>query len=230
MNELHGITAENLLATLPPVLQGDAEMLALATSIADVLAKRPEEIRKIQIYTRIDDLPEDLVDILAYDFKVDWYNYDYPVEIKRDLLKSSFDVHRHMGTRGAVSDALSAIYPGSTVEEWFEYGGEPFYFRIILDVTKQRVSISNEEVLRAVNLYKSLRSHLEDNSIGYRSRATIAIKTSCGYVVYSTRICGTYPINAMEGSIEESGITIESADAGVAYSVRMCGATPGSIL
>ena len=51
-------------------------MLALATSIADVLAARPEEIRKIQIYTLIDELPEELLDILAYDFKVDWWDAD----------------------------------------------------------------------------------------------------------------------------------------------------------
>ena len=224
MNSAHGLTAENLLRALPDVLKNDESMAALAASIAQVLAARPEEIQRLAIYPRIDELPEDLLDILAYDFKVDWYNYNYPIQVKRDLIKSSFEVHRYMGTRKAVSDALSAIYPGSTVEEWFEYGGEPYYFRIILDVTEQRVAFSNEEILRAVNLYKSLRSHLENNAIGYRSRSSIIIKASSGYVFYAVRLCGTYPARATEGKIYDENLTLLTDADSLSYSAPRSGA------
>ena len=64
MNEAHGITVSNLLANLPPVLAADESMAALAASIAQALAKRPEEIRTLSIYSRIDELPEELLDDL----------------------------------------------------------------------------------------------------------------------------------------------------------------------
>jgi phage tail P2-like protein len=229
MNE-HGMTTANLLRTLPEVLRNDDNMLALASSISDILSSRVSEIESLRIYTRIDELPEDLLDILAYDFKVDWYGYDYGIEAKRSLIKNSFNVHRHLGTWGAVEKALSDIYPGSEVEEWFEYGGDPFYFRVLLDVTNQRVAITHDEIIRTLYIYKSLRSHLQDNAVIYRSRVHIAIGVTCGYVVYGVRFCGTYPVLATQGDIESSGIDIGTDGGGVAYSTRICGTALGSII
>ena len=57
MNSAHALTSENLLRALPEALQNDESMSALATSIAQVLAQRPEEIQRLSIYPHIDELP-----------------------------------------------------------------------------------------------------------------------------------------------------------------------------
>lgn len=80
-------TAEEFLRALPPVLRNDRRMMALGQVVAEELSDRMSEIEKAAIYPRIDELDEALLDILAYDFKVDWYGYDYPLETKRALLK-----------------------------------------------------------------------------------------------------------------------------------------------
>ena len=95
----HGITSENLMRTLPDVLRNDKNTRALAQVIADALSARNEEIDRLRIYTQIDNLPEELLDILAHDFKVDWYGYDYGIEAKRALIKDSFQVHRSWYSR-----------------------------------------------------------------------------------------------------------------------------------
>ena len=102
MNSAHALTAENLLRALPEVLRNDESMAALAASVAQVLARRPEEIQRLAIYPRIDEIPEELLDILAYDFKVDWWDADYTLEEKRRTLKDSWRVHRMLGTKAAV--------------------------------------------------------------------------------------------------------------------------------
>ena len=102
MNKKYGLTAENLLSSLPAVLRGDKNMFALAVATAKALSARAEEIDSLRIYSRIDELPEDLLDILAYDFKVDWWNGDYSLEEKRQVLKDSWRVHRMLGTKAAV--------------------------------------------------------------------------------------------------------------------------------
>jgi len=71
MNKNHNISAENLLASLPRVLQEDKSMQALAAAVAEVLAGRSVEIDDLRIYSRIDELAEEMLDILAHDFKVD---------------------------------------------------------------------------------------------------------------------------------------------------------------
>lgn len=160
----HSLTAENLLTAFPIALQGDPSAAALAEVTARLLARRPEEIDRLRIYPAIDRLDEKLLDILAYDFKVDWWDADYTLEEKRRIFKNSWYVHKHLGTRAAVETAIRDIYPNTDVQEWFEYeGGKPYHFKLSIDLTD---TLGDEtrpwRVLERVNFYKSLRSHLDE--------------------------------------------------------------------
>lgn len=159
----HSLTADNILASFPIALQGDASAAALGEITARLLARRPEEISQLRIYPMIDQLPERLLDILAYDFKVDWWDPNYTLEEKRRTLKDSWRVHKMLGTRAAVETALRAIYPKTDVQEWFEYeGGRPYHFKLYIDLSNETGSEARPwHVLEKVNFYKSLRSHLD---------------------------------------------------------------------
>lgn len=158
----YGLTRGNLLSTLPAVLQRDPSVLALAESIAGLLAMRPEEIDRLRIYPAIDALKEPLLDILAHDFKVDWWDPEYSLEEKRRTLKTSWKVHKTLGTKAAVETALSAVYAGAKVEEWFEYGGEPYHFRVHVKVgDSEYVQSKHKRVLARIEWYKNLRSHMD---------------------------------------------------------------------
>lgn len=159
----NGITAENLLRTLPDVLRNDPNMQALASAIANELALRPAELDSLKIYTRIDQLPEELLDILAYDFKVDWWDANFTLAEKRATLKASWDVHRKLGTPYAVERALGAIYPDSQVKEWFEYAGDPYHFKLIIPVDVTTLDpAKHAKVLSLIDYYKNLRSVLDE--------------------------------------------------------------------
>jgi len=158
----YGLTLENFIRTLPDVLKNDQSMLALATSIAGALAARTAEIERLNIYTHIDELPEPLLDILAYDSKVDWWDVNYSLEEKRRTLKDSWGVHRILGTKAAVERAISAIYRDTEVSEWFEYGGAPFTFKLLIDTAYENADpVKHQRVLDRVGFYKNLRSRLE---------------------------------------------------------------------
>ena len=157
----HGLTPENLMTSLPQVLKNDSNLNALATSIAGILSKRRAEIAELLIYSRIDELPEELLDILAYDFKVDWWDYDFTLEQKRQTLKDSWHVHRHLGTKYSVETAISAVFPNSEAQEWFEYGGDPYTFQLLIDVSNMIINPEfHFRVLALTDYYKNLRSHL----------------------------------------------------------------------
>ena len=163
MSDIHGMTAENLLRTLPDVLKSDESMAALVVSVAQVLSERLSEIQRLTIYSRIDELPEELLDILAYDFKVDWWDGDYTLKEKRKTLKDSWRVHRMLGTKAAVETAISAIYQNTQVSEWFEYNGEPYHFKLLIDATYENVDpAKHQRVLDRVEYYKNLRSVLDE--------------------------------------------------------------------
>lgn len=137
-------------------------MTALARVIAEQLQGTVQQIGKNIIYARIDELDEQTLDVLAYDLHVDWYDYSYPIEVKRQTIRDSVRVHRRLGTKYAVETALGAVFPGTRVQEWFEYGGEPYMFKVIIGATESGVSADRQAaVLERVRFYKNLRSHLE---------------------------------------------------------------------
>lgn len=222
------VTVDNLLTTFPSALAEDKMQLALASVTATELVELYEDNDILALYARIDDLDEPLLDILAYDFKVDWWDYDYPVGIKRQLFKDSFKVHRKLGTRGSVFNALRGLYEKVNLEEWFEYGGEPYHFRVVFDITESDSNIPHDKIVQTTNITKSKRSVLEEDAVFYRTRSVIIIKSSCGYVCYATRVSGTFPNRATQGEIEDSFLAVDSNAESIGYRVKLCG-TAGNI-
>lgn len=162
MNDAHALTAKNLMLVFPEALALDENMVALGRATAAALEAKVEESRELSIYTRIDELPEGLLDILARDFKVDWWDGDFTLEQKRQVLKSSWYVHRTLGTKAGVVSAICSIYPDTQALEWWEYEGQPYHFRLRINSTYADVSPAlHRRVLEKVNYYKPLRSVLD---------------------------------------------------------------------
>ena len=160
MNELG---KRSFLRSLPEVLRNDKRVSALAEIIADALTVTVSDTELVAIYPNIDEMPEDVLDALAYDFKVDWYDYSYSLEKKRATIKDSWNVHRKLGTKYAVETAISAVYPNTKLEEWFEYGGEPYFFRLRIDLTGVLPNPEgHERVMKRLAYYKNLRSHIDE--------------------------------------------------------------------
>ncbi len=186
----NGLTAENLLLALPEALRQDEQMQALAAGIAEVLAARPAEIDRLLIYPRIDELPEALLDRLAYDFKVDWWDAEYSLAAKRQTLKDNWQVHRRLGTKAAVEQAIAAIYPKTQVLEWFEYGGEPYHFKLEINLTGSSFDRERQQrVLDRVEYYKNLTCGIWDGVF-------IFAKTLAWHAVYNPENCPPYQCSA----------------------------------
>lgn len=162
MHNEYGITRENLLRTLPQSVIRTESEAALADVTAEELAKRAILSDLARIYARIDELPEEVLDILAVDFKVDWWDGEYSLEEKRETLKRSWAVHRTLGTKAAVEMAISAIFEGTKISEWFEYGGRPHYFRLLVNAAHEDIEPEKyARVLERVTFYKNLAAKLD---------------------------------------------------------------------
>jgi P2-related tail formation protein len=65
---------------------------------------------------------ETLVDILAWQFHVDFYDRTQPLDFRKQLVWNSIQWHMRKGTVKLVEDVLNTFWPGgATLLEWFEY-------------------------------------------------------------------------------------------------------------
>lgn len=148
---------------LPEALKTDEKICAIAEALSKNLSFISNETQNAVIYSRIDDLPEALLDVLAYDMHIDWYDYSYPLTVKRNVLKNSVKTHKKIGTKRAVEELIKDVFGGGEVEEWFEYGDSPFYFKIKTDAAlTPSVKIFFDERIQQV---KNVRSHLRSIEI-----------------------------------------------------------------
>ena len=225
-NTIYGI---DLTRALPPTLKNDEDMLSLAQVIAGELQETGRLIRQNIIYPRIDELPENVLDILAYDLHVDWYDFDYPIEAKRGVIKDSVKVHKRLGTVYATLTALRSVYPNSEIEEWFDYGGEPFLFRVVIDVTKAKAPAEYFQIKRAIDAYKRLTAHMESLIYQCRIDIEIAIETRWWWLsAHRTgkALCGTYPQRNITGALGSAVIAVQPETGGFGFSSPPAGTVP----
>jgi phage tail P2-like protein len=111
--------------------------------------------------------PVELLPWLAFAFSVDVWDAEWPEEMQREVIRRSFEVHQHKGTRKAVERALGALGFNVDLSEWFEYGGDPHTFRIdafgddIFGAGYQVDAALLDKVTQAVETVKPARAHFE---------------------------------------------------------------------
>lgn len=185
---------------VPRVLQKQPWVEALSRAVLDLHRQTMGFIDGSQIYTAIDTVSEAVLDALAVSWKIDWYDPEYDLEQKRRIVQTALTIRRTMGTAAAVKAQADAIYPGSTVEEWYEYGGKPGYFRLrvnIMTVEEQEkfAAMSMAEIERRLAAAKRFSSHLEE--VEYYDAGGTA--TAWGFAAYVgmelTESCNTIRVN-----------------------------------
>jgi len=148
--------------TLPPALASDPRFSALCDLLWEQHASLP--LDKLLLYL-IDTAPEVSLLPLAEQFHVmgaEGWNWANTPAQQRNLIKQSIALHRTKGTPWAIKQILVTLGMTGIVSEWFEYGGEPYHFRIDIDLSGR--GMGQHDVQHLVDLipeYKNVRSHLE---------------------------------------------------------------------
>ena len=141
----------------------DPEIIALSYAIQYGMQLLLDHARRAVIYADIDSADEAELDLLAVENRVQYYDMDYDVEVKRDLVKKALRWHQIAGTTGSVEELAKSIFGACDVQEWYQYSGNPFCFRVITSA----LADPNNIVLfnRLLKNVKPLRATLESVSI-----------------------------------------------------------------
>lgn len=152
----------SLYDLMPPNLHGEKEK-ALATAWDKEYRKVCRfALRASMVFGFVMELDEEMADHLCLSLDIKGYKADLPLDKKRMLIRSALLNYARLGTKAAVEDAVGIIHGGTTVQENWEYGGQPYYFRVAVDAGQEPVPENPVgRLLDTIMEYKNVRSWLQ---------------------------------------------------------------------
>lgn len=142
------------LKLMPQAFRRDEKIQAMSYALRETARMLLKNIDPVTVYAGVDILPEQIVDLLALEFRAQYYNTALPVEEKRKAVKKALLWHCRAGTVSAVRELTDLVWRSDSaqVQEWFEYGAAPYLFRIMLG-TDMRIDEDKIDEFLAVMLY-----------------------------------------------------------------------------
>ena len=116
--------------------------------------------KKALVYSQIDTLPIEIIDLLAWQFHVDVYDIATDDAAKRQAVKDAIRNHRYKGTPWALKQAIRRVLPDGNITEWQEYSGKPYYFKVTTDEGLTSAK-QLQDMLRVIADSKNVRSWLD---------------------------------------------------------------------
>jgi phage tail P2-like protein len=153
---------------LPSSLKNDERTVAVAEAANEQIQCIDVQRELLHILANMDWSEEDIVELLAWQWHVDFWDDSLSLAAKRTLVKNSIPWHRRKGTPAVVEEMARLILGSAKIAEWFEYGGKPCFFRIeCTDLIQDTATF--DRVTELVSAVKNVRSWLEDILV-YRER------------------------------------------------------------
>ena len=182
--EVSKVIKSEMLQVMPEPLKYKAEVVALSYAIKRAIGKMVGYAERASVYAAIDKLPEDILDLLAVELRAQYYDEDMDISIKREIVKKTMLWYHRAGTPSAVEELISAVFGEGEISEWFEYGGEPYHFKIKTDAVLSASDMEYfEKIIRNV---KNVRSHLEEIQLSREHEGTAY--AGC-YIINNGRGC-----------------------------------------
>ncbi|WP_447045334.1 phage tail protein I [Vreelandella sp. H-I2] len=178
-----------------PLLPGNASRLerAAAEALADI-QRVPVPLRQLwNPYT----CPERLLPYLAWAFSVDRWDPAWSTAAKREVIATSFYVHRKKGTIAALRRVVEPLGYLLEVDEWWQTApeGEPGTFALRIGVLETGITDEMyDELTRLIDDAKPLTRHITGLDLLGETRGAIHL----GCTVYDGHETTVYPYVAQE--------------------------------
>ena len=114
----------------PHSITQDTEISSLITALDPEFQQVSKASLEPLILARIDELPERVIDFLAWQLHTDFYDLAGTLSMKREAVKGSILWHMHKGTQWAILEALRMIGIDAEFVHWHDDNSEPYTFKL----------------------------------------------------------------------------------------------------
>jgi len=149
-----------LLELLPENLRSDPDIIAASQAVDSEFQALASSIKNCLTIADVDNASSDVVDNLAGEMQVDFYDQTLSLPIRRALVKNGYIYKYQKGTAYVVKQIVEDAGLDATVKEWFEYEGEPYYFKVTTETVISGTTVL-AELVEMINAVKNVRSWLE---------------------------------------------------------------------
>ena len=157
------IRQSQIAQILPEYLSQRTEVKCLSYAINKAMLKFIDYCGDIGVFAMIDSAPDEVLDLLAVELNTQYYDTSLATENKRELIKGTLTWYLTSGTPSAVEELIAAVFGEGSVQEWFEYGDSPYYFKITTNAQLTPDIIDRfTQIIRRV---KNARSHIRQIEI-----------------------------------------------------------------
>ena len=150
-----------LLDLLPDYYKADPDWIAFSYALKMAADKLRPYQRRTMMYAALDEQPDEILDYMAVEKRVMFYDENASLAKKRDLIRASGAIYEKAGTLSAVQEVVDAAFGESTITEWFDLAGaEPgeFDIEVLADITLTPDTIA--QFARTIENAKALTSRL----------------------------------------------------------------------
>lgn len=148
----------NITDILPESFTIDPRNIALGYALHNAMKRLLSYSGATSVYSTIDTANDAVLDMLAAELDTQYYDVTLDIKAKRRLVKNTLIWHMRSGTPAAVEELVAAVFGEGEVKEWFEYGDDPYYFKIITNALM--TEDMNDKFTSMLDRVKNARSHI----------------------------------------------------------------------
>lgn len=148
---------------MPESLARNEKVISMGYALQKTAQKILEKTDMVSVYSGVDYLPEEVVDLLAVELRAQYYDFSMSVADKREAVKKAMSWYEMAGTLHAVKELTEFVWGRNCdIEEWFQYGGRPYTFRIYINDADNLITEDGDrKFMMSLQNVKNTRSLLE---------------------------------------------------------------------
>lgn len=169
------------LSDLLPSRFDTVEIKALNNVVTFSLFFLQKYIDNANFTVNIDNVSEKIIDYLACEYRTPYYDEALDLKTKRNLVKSTMLTYQKIGTTNIIKEYLNTLNEETDVAEWYDYDGQPYNFKIFLNISENREVDEKllTDIKNKIEKIKNVRSSLEAieilNSSNYDKKLSCSI-------------------------------------------------------
>lgn len=178
---------EGEIKNILPINLITPEVQALSYSIGNAMKDMVKFSASAHLYSDLENVPEEALDLIAMELNTQYYVQMLPRDTKESLIRQTLQWYMHGGTPSVLEQFLSTILDGGRIDEWYQYGGEPYFFRAYVYAGEHQMELGyGTEVKRQIEKYKNVRSWID--WVAFVISSIVSVKIEYGNAIHFQNI------------------------------------------